>query len=1030
MLKTIRDACRLHQMVLSYSMTDQIENLLDLIGQESDGRVFFKKNYVTQGMEELLREGLKRLAGQSDQAVFELTQAMGGGKTHLMIALGLLAKNPEIRTEVVPELAQRFGHFRTNIVAFSGRNNPDHYIWGEIAEQLGRGDEFRKFHVNGPRAPGADEWKRLIGDEPTLIMLDELPPYLDNAATVQVAQGSLATVTTNALSNLLAAAMELPRTCIVISNLTSSYQGASRQLSSIIRDIRDETRRQARTITPVQLAGNEIYEILKKRLFTELPSADEIKKVADAFAELLKEAQAAGYVSASDAEQFAEEIRATYPFHPSIKHLIAMFKDNDGFRQTRGLMQFVSRLLQSVWERPQDDVFLVGAQHLDLKKDFARDEILRINNDLVSAVARDITDQGNAHAEQIDGTLKNDAATQVSNVLLVASLSRAVNAVSGLTRAEAVEYLLAPSHKAEEFAKAFDALRKSAWYLHPEGNETYCFKPTENLNKRIEREAERAPAHRIEKCLRERLQELFRPQNRNAYHDCLALPPLDEIKTSGNRTLLIINPDNRIPPEAIRQFYESITEKNNILVVSGHDSHLTDRVDEAMRELWATEKVEKEIPHNNPLYEEIIERKDDAESRFLQAVGGAFNYLFYPTKQGLANTRLTFKFGNESNSVEQQIDEVLASLNCGRKLALDLDERPDGYLAMAEQRLWANGERRISWRDVARRAMTEPVWPWMPGAKGMERLRGIALQQGRWRLGPDNYIEKGPFPQEKTAVNAVVQHYDDATGNATLELQPRHAGQHARIHYSQSPQVSKRDPAASSYDNFQTAAPYLYFLAVDPDGVHETGESYLWRNELTIRHQPRETFNGRKVELNVVPIAELRYTLDGSNPKHGTVYTEPFSVPTGEVTLLIYASAEKADKQVTFRIPPAGDNTFRIDPTRTAQLKKDARVQLDDTAKTFALINAFRDDQNTVFHGVRITVGEGDESIYVSFGSDRAVTARMIEAVINTIRESIGDDTAAVQVNIRGDSQFVNGDALQRFAEIGGIKLSNEMVLQ
>ncbi len=57
---------------------------------------------VTHGMSQLFREGMLRLCGKSDQAVFELTQAMGGGKTHMMIALGLLARHPELRNEVLP----------------------------------------------------------------------------------------------------------------------------------------------------------------------------------------------------------------------------------------------------------------------------------------------------------------------------------------------------------------------------------------------------------------------------------------------------------------------------------------------------------------------------------------------------------------------------------------------------------------------------------------------------------------------------------------------------------------------------------------------------------------------------------------------------------------------------------------------------------------------------------------------------------------------------------------------------------------
>jgi hypothetical protein len=100
MLLTVKDACELHPMALEYSMSEQVENLSDVISATAvNAREFFAKNYVTKGMETLLTQGLRRLGGQSDQAVFELKQAMGGGKTHSMIALGLLARDAKLRAE-------------------------------------------------------------------------------------------------------------------------------------------------------------------------------------------------------------------------------------------------------------------------------------------------------------------------------------------------------------------------------------------------------------------------------------------------------------------------------------------------------------------------------------------------------------------------------------------------------------------------------------------------------------------------------------------------------------------------------------------------------------------------------------------------------------------------------------------------------------------------------------------------------------------------------------------------------------------
>ncbi|MEF2402198.1 hypothetical protein V4B73_29940, partial [Klebsiella pneumoniae] len=115
MIKTVKQACRFNPVIKDYRMSQGIENLADLINDAGDGKEFFSRNYVTHGMEQLFREGMLRLSGKSDQAVFELTQAMGGGKTHMMIALGLLAKHTHLRPEVLsPDLNERldFGNAR------------------------------------------------------------------------------------------------------------------------------------------------------------------------------------------------------------------------------------------------------------------------------------------------------------------------------------------------------------------------------------------------------------------------------------------------------------------------------------------------------------------------------------------------------------------------------------------------------------------------------------------------------------------------------------------------------------------------------------------------------------------------------------------------------------------------------------------------------------------------------------------------------------------------------------------------------
>src|SRR5438552_11163177 len=140
-MKTVRDACQLQPNALSIKLSDQIEQLDALITAEGDGTEFFEKTYITQGM--------ARLAGASTQGIFHLKQAMGGGKTHLLVGFGLLAKHPTLRKQYCGGLPYVQAFEVADIAAFNGRNNPDHFFWGEIADQLGKGEQFKTFWTSG-----------------------------------------------------------------------------------------------------------------------------------------------------------------------------------------------------------------------------------------------------------------------------------------------------------------------------------------------------------------------------------------------------------------------------------------------------------------------------------------------------------------------------------------------------------------------------------------------------------------------------------------------------------------------------------------------------------------------------------------------------------------------------------------------------------------------------------------------------------------------------------------------------------------
>ncbi|MBI1925791.1 hypothetical protein HYR99_16270 [Candidatus Poribacteria bacterium] len=98
----LKEACMPRQSVFDNSRRDVVLDIADLLVSKIDADRFFEENYITSGMRTLFEKTFSRLENRSDQAsTFVLTQAMGGGKTHNMIALGLLAEHPSLREQVL-----------------------------------------------------------------------------------------------------------------------------------------------------------------------------------------------------------------------------------------------------------------------------------------------------------------------------------------------------------------------------------------------------------------------------------------------------------------------------------------------------------------------------------------------------------------------------------------------------------------------------------------------------------------------------------------------------------------------------------------------------------------------------------------------------------------------------------------------------------------------------------------------------------------------------------------------------------------
>lgn len=1026
-MKTVKQACQLAPNALSIDVSDQIEQLEQLIHDEGNGEAFYAKTFITTGMHDLLSGVIERLAAKSSSAVFHLKQAMGGGKTHLIVGTGLVAKSRTLRQKHCADIPHIEAFEDARVVAFNGRNSPAHYLWGEVAHQLGEGKQFEKFWTAGPSAPDETDWTLLLkSTKPTLILLDELPPYFQYLGTRATGTGTVADIATRAFANMLSAAGKLSNVCVVVSDLDASYAQGGALIERALMDARKELGRQEKSITPVDLAGNEIYDILRKRMFTKLPDQAEIQDLAARYGQALEEATKSKVI-ARGAEALADEIVHTYPFHPRLKDLVALFKENEQFRQTRGLMELISRLLKSVWDRDSDDVFLIGAQHFDMSITEVRSKLADISG-MNDVIAKDLWDVNfAAHAQKIDATNGNTNASEVANLLFTASLSTAVNAVKGLTREEMLECVVTPTQSVVEYNAAIDSMLSECWFLHQNQDGKLYFDRQENLTKMLQSLAATAVEAHIDQLIKSRLETLFNPTRKTAYSKVIALPRLVEVadEVKRNRVLLIIDPATKMPPEALAQFFDELTEKNNLLVLTG-DKTLMANIESAARKVYATLKAETKIPKSHAQYEEFLGKKESAEKDFHSTIVGVFDKVIYPAQVGDKNPELRVKAldnkrdGSKPFDGEDQIERTLTSHP--RKLFLDIDAEFDALRDFAETNLWNEASVTIDWATAVAREKQKAKMPWLP-PRGLDTLKTMAVQRGVWEDLGNGHVSNKPA-KKKTAVQVVADTDPDDDGVVVLRVNALNAGPNARIHFAEDSSVSDKSPVLKD-ETLKTKAYRVQFLAIDPNGQFDTGESSNWNNKLTIRAEFHSDV--RQVKLFVAPDALLKYTLDGSEPRNGIDYTGPIEVGDGAVKLLTFAEGGGLEGKQKFEygaVRSSGTKEIVIDRSKPAKLER--IVNLGSRQDAYQVIALLKERQ-TVVEKVTAIIGTNPKLARFFLG-ETAVDGAYLEIVLNQVASCLPAD-APITLNIH-KFQFKTGQDLIDLAAKVGFELTDSEFTQ
>lgn len=460
-----------------------------------DPEKFFSITYATREIKDILRD-INRALTRRTGLIQALLSPFGGGKTHALLVIYHAFSNPDA---VPPERSADDPHgfpkpsVKAKVIAFDGRDVPaggkalPRTLWGAIARELGRYDDIREYDVQMTVPELSVLLRMLRAVEPAIILLDELPAYLERAGAVGVRETTLARLTITFLHSFLGA-VKGSRVALLVSIPEGAYAFMSAEAEQLMRDAKAIIRRIAEFRAP--LAIEELGGVLKKRLFKHVDEAEGVK-VARRYVEFYEKRREALPSHASNAI-YLEQLTKHYPFHPSFIDLLTeRIVAIPGFQRTRGMLRLMAAVVAAIKDNEEiRGVIMPG--DVDLSDELVLNELLREEYGVHRAVIENdiATKDGSARSQRL--SKEKPMAVRVATVTFLNSFTLAGKdlAEASPTAAEIALQVVRPNENPYEVQDTLQALLSpEAGLFFIQGAEgRHFFTVVPNVNRLIEQE--------------------------------------------------------------------------------------------------------------------------------------------------------------------------------------------------------------------------------------------------------------------------------------------------------------------------------------------------------------------------------------------------------------------------------------------------------------------------------------------------------------------------------------------------------------
>ncbi len=668
-LKPWREVATPHKDVLQGRM-QQAEFAADITrvhagsatDEYQDPALFFQRTYITEGMAFLLRSVARRLVGQGGDPVIQLQTAFGGGKTHSMLAVmhmvsgvpiddlpGVRAVLSEAGIDALPtvRLAVLDGNDLRPNQPRAVEGHTLRTLWGELAWQLGGAAAYAKVAESDASgtSPGKGVLAEVLADAaPCVILIDELVAYIRQFAEGQSLAGGSYDSNLSFVQALTEAVKAVPDAVLLASLPESEREAGSEHGVATLKALEHYFGRLQAVWKPV--APDESFEIVRRRLFTDIADRQAVTEVCRAFADHYV-THAAELPTETQESQYLERMRKAYPIHPEVfERLYRDWSTLENFQRTRGVLKLMARVIHRLWQDDNRDLLLLPAS-LPLHDSAVRGDLL----DYLPAgwdpvLERDVDGEQSepVQIDQNDGRFgAAQACRRVARTIFLGSAPTGVNDMTrGLETERVVLGCLQPEQQPHLYRDALGRIESRLTYLH-KGTDRWWFDVRPNLRREMEDRKRRFEAADIRA---EIVKALARVRGKCLVDQFHVFAASADIPDEWALRVVVLAPETawtRTGPNPAREAADEILrmrgtqprQKQNRLLFLAADAEQVGRLKDIVRTLLAWRSIEddartRRLTLDNQNMHQASQQRQRTEDALLQVVREAYKYLVAP----------------------------------------------------------------------------------------------------------------------------------------------------------------------------------------------------------------------------------------------------------------------------------------------------------------------------------------------------------------------------------------------------------------